>query len=211
MNLAVERKPLRADAARNVDKIITAARNCFREYGPEVPLQTIAVTAGVGPATLFRNFADKEQLVLAALNRQLRLMVDPVIDDALAGPDAADGLFRVIDALMAAASADANLLGAVAGRRGLLTGITGSLVESVAVLLGRGQGQGTLRTDISMTDVIRLLAMLIGVVDTMEPGSDAWRRPVALVEDAIRTERPHRPLPPQSPLPGTAFDSIVLP
>jgi len=53
--------------------------------------------------------------------------------------------------------------------------------------------------------------MLIGVVDTMEPGSDAWRRPVALVEDAIRTERPHRPLPPQSPLPGTAFDSIVLP
>jgi AcrR family transcriptional regulator len=211
MNIAVERKPLRADAARNVDKIITAARKCFREYGPDVPLQTIAVTAGVGPATLFRNFADKEQLVLAALNRQLRLMVDPVIDTALAGPDAADGVFRVSDALMAAASEDANLLGAVAGRRGLLTGITGGLFESVAILLGRGQAQGTLRTDISMTDVIRLLAMLIGVVDTMEAGSDAWRRPVALVEDAIRTERPHRPLPPQSPLPGTAFDSIILP
>ena len=211
MSIAVARKPLRADAARNVDKIITAARQCFQEFGPEVPLQTIAVTAGVGPATLFRNFADKEQLVLAALNRQLRLQVDPVIDDALAGPDAAAGLFRVIDALMAAASEDANLLGAVAGRRGLLTGITGSLFESVAVLLGRGQGQGTLRTDISMTDVIRLLAMLIGVVDTMEPGSDAWRRPVALVEDAIRAERPHRPLPPQSPLPGTAFDSVLLP
>ena len=54
-----------------------------------------------------------------------------------------------------------------------------------------------------------LLAMLIGAVDTMEAGSDAWRRPVALVEDAIRTERPARPLPPQSPLPGTAFDSIL--
>ena len=91
---------------------------------------------------------------------------------------------------MGVASEDANLLGAVAGRRGLLTGITGGLIESVAVLLGRGQGQGTLRSDISMTDMIRLLAMLIGVVDTMEPGSDAWRRPVALVEDAIRTERP---------------------
>ncbi|MFN3924475.1 MAG: TetR/AcrR family transcriptional regulator, partial [Pseudarthrobacter sp.] len=69
MSLAVARKPLRADAARNVDKIITAARQCFREFGPEVPLQTIAATAGVGPATLFRNFADKEELVLAALNR----------------------------------------------------------------------------------------------------------------------------------------------
>ncbi|AXJ09641.1 TetR/AcrR family transcriptional regulator [Arthrobacter sp. PM3] len=209
MNRAVDRRPLRADAARNVDKIISAARECFREHGPEVPLQTIALTAGVGPATLFRNFADKEDLVLAALNRQLRLQVDPAIDQALADPDAATGLFRVIDATMRVASEEANLLGAVAGRRGLLTGITGGLIESIAVLLGRGQGQGTLRSDISMTDMIRLLAMLIGVVDTMEPGSDAWRRPVALVEDAIRTERPDRALPPQAPLPGTAFDAVL--
>jgi AcrR family transcriptional regulator len=209
MNRAVEGRPLRADAARNVDKIITAARACFREHGPEVPLQTIAVTAGVGPATLFRNFADKEELVLAALNRQLRRLVDPVIDEALAGPDAAEGLFRVINAVMSVASEEANLLGAVAGRRGLLAGITGELFESIAVLLGRGQGQGSLRSDISMTDLIRLLAMLIGAVDTMEAGSDAWRRPVALVEDAIRTERPDRPLPPQSPLPGTSFDTIL--
>src|SRR5215218_5287747 len=115
MSLAVARKPLRADAARNVDKIITAARQCFREFGPEVALQTIAATAGVGPATLFRNFSDKEQLVLAALSRQLRLKVDPVIDDALAGTSAADGLFGVIDAVMEVASEEANLLGAVAG------------------------------------------------------------------------------------------------
>ncbi|WP_426989421.1 TetR/AcrR family transcriptional regulator [Pseudarthrobacter sp. Y6] len=202
MSIAVVRKPLRADAARNVDKIILAARQCFREHGPEVPLQTIALTAGVGPATLFRNFADKEELVLAALNRQLRETVDPVMADALADIDATAGLLRVLEAIMAAASADANLLGAVAGRRELLTGITGSLMDSMSILLGRGQGQGTLRSDISMTDMFRLLAMLIGVVDTMEPGSDAWRRPLALVEDAIRTERPHRPLPAHVPLPA---------
>ncbi|WP_255769907.1 TetR/AcrR family transcriptional regulator [Pseudarthrobacter sulfonivorans] len=202
MSIAVVRKPLRADAARNVDKIILAARQCFREHGPDVPLQTIAATAGVGPATLFRNFADKEELVLAALNRQLRETVDPVMVEALAGMDAAAGLLRVIEAIMAAASTDANLLGAVAGRRELLTGITGSLMESIGVLLVRGQGQGTLRSDISMTDMFRLLAMLIGVVDTMEPGSDAWRRPVALIEDAIRTERTGRPLPAFVPLPA---------
>jgi len=202
MSIAVVRKPLRADAARNVDKIILAARQCFREHGPDVPLQTIALTAGVGPATLFRNFADKEELVLAALNRQLRETVDPVMADALADIDATAGLLRVLEAIMAAASADANLLGAVAGRRELLTGITGSLMDSMSVLLGRGQGQGTLRSDISMTDMFRLLAMLIGVVDTMEPGSDAWRRPLALIEDAIRTERPQRPLPAHVPLPA---------
>ena len=184
-----------------------AARECFRQYGPDVPLQTIAATAGVGPATLFRNFSDKEQLVLAALNRQLRLTVDPVIDVALAGSDAAEGLFRVIDAVMTAASDNANLLGAVAGRRDLLTGITGSLIESVGVLLGRGQDQGMLRVD-NLADghgALRL-AMLIGVVDTMEPGSDAWRRPAALVEDAIRAERPTRSLPPQVPLPSSQFE-----
>lgn len=202
MSIAAVRKPLRADAARNVDKIIMAARQCFREHGPDVPLQTIALTAGVGPATLFRNFADKEELVLAALNRQLRETVDPVMAEALADIDSTAGLMRVLEAIMAAASADANLLGAVAGRRELLTGISGSLMDSMSVLLGRGQGQGTLRADISMTDMFRLLAMLIGVVDTMEPGSDAWRRPLALVEDAIRTARPQRPLPAHIPLPA---------
>jgi len=210
MSIAVVRKPLRADAARNVDKIILAARQCFREHGPEVPLQTIAATAGVGPATLFRNFADKEELVLAALNRQLRETVDPVMVEALAGMDAAEGLMRVIEAIMAAASQDANLLGAVAGRRELLTGITGSLMESIGVLLVRGQGQGSLRPDISMTDMFRLLAMLIGVVDTMEPGSDAWRRPVALIEDAIRTAPSGRPLPAHIPLPAPQFQGTPL-
>jgi AcrR family transcriptional regulator len=210
MSIAVVRKPLRADAARNVDKIILAARQCFREHGPDVPLQTIAATAGVGPATLFRNFADKEELVLAALNRQLRESVDPVIVEAVAGMDAAAGLLRVIESIMAAASADANLLGAVAGRRELLTGITGSLMESIGVLLVRGQGQGTLRSDISLTDMFRLLAMLIGVVDTMEPGSDAWRRPVALIEDAIRTERTGRPLPAFVPLPASQLQGPQL-
>lgn len=210
MNVAAARKPLRADAARNVDKIISAASQCFREHGPDVPLQTIAATAGVGPATLFRNFADKEDLVLAALNRQLRTSVDPVIAQALLEEDSAAGLFQVMEAIMAASSEDANLLGAVAGRRQLLIGITGSLIESVGVLLGRGQRQGTLRDDVSLTDMVRLLAMLIGAVDTMEPGSDAWRRPLALVEDSLRTQRLDRKLPPQVPLLGDPFPGATL-
>ncbi|MBO1269262.1 TetR/AcrR family transcriptional regulator [Arthrobacter cavernae] len=209
MDQPSERKPLRADAARNVDKIITAARQCFREQGPEVPLQAIAATAGVGPATLFRNFSDKEQLVLAALSRQLRLHVDPVAEDALAGMDAAVGLIHIIDAVMQVASEDANLLGAVAGRRGLLIGITGGLIDSIETLLERGQGQGSLRRDITIEDMIRLVAMLIGAVDTMEPGSRAWERPVALIEDAIRTERSGRPLPAQSDIPGLTFGQAV--
>src|SRR4030095_6801876 len=103
--------------------------------------------------------------------------------------DAAVGLFRIIDAVMRVASEDANLLGAVAGRRGLLTGITGGLIESMGVVLNRAQGQGATRRDTTVEDMVRMLAMLISAVDTMEPGSNSWDRPVALVEDAIRTER----------------------
>ncbi|MFJ4028837.1 TetR/AcrR family transcriptional regulator [Paenarthrobacter sp. NPDC089989] len=209
MELPSERKPLRADAARNVDKIITAARQCFREHGPEVPLQTIAATAGVGPATLFRNFSDKEQLVLSALSRELRQHADPVAQEALDGMDAAEGLMKLIDAVMRVASDEANLLSAVAGRRGLLVGITRSLIDTMATLLERGQGQGSLRRDITIEDMVRLVAMLIGSVDTMEPGSEAWKRPLALVEDAIRTERPSRPLPEQSDIPGVSFSQAV--
>ncbi|MFK0006574.1 TetR/AcrR family transcriptional regulator [Paenarthrobacter sp. NPDC090520] len=208
MELPSERKPLRADAARNVDKIITAARQCFREHGPEVPLQTIAATAGVGPATLFRNFSDKEQLVLSALSRELRQHADPVAQEALDGMDAAEGLMKLIDAVMRVASDEANLLSAVAGRRGLLVGITRGLIDTMATLLERGQGQGSLRRDITIEDMVRLVAMLIGSVDTMEPGSEAWKRPLALMEDAIRTERPSRPLPEQSDIPGVSFEAV---
>ncbi|MDQ4490207.1 TetR/AcrR family transcriptional regulator [Sinomonas sp. ASV486] len=196
------RKPMRADAARNIEKVITAALDCFREDGPNVSLKTVADRAGVGPATLFRNFADKDELVLAAVERQLKVKVDPVAEMALENPDAAAGLVEVLSAVMQVANDEYNLLSAVAGRRGLLLGLAGKLIESLGLLLQRGQQQGTLREELQLVDMVRLVAMLIGAGDTVEPGSFAWQRYVALVEDAIRTHRENRPLPPLEPIPG---------
>ncbi|MGW3510451.1 TetR/AcrR family transcriptional regulator [Streptomyces sp. NPDC000994] len=53
----------RADALRNRERIVTAAREMFVEHGPEVPLDEIARRAGVGNATLYRNFPDRDALV----------------------------------------------------------------------------------------------------------------------------------------------------
>ncbi|GAB2754638.1 TetR/AcrR family transcriptional regulator [Streptomyces bullii] len=53
----------RADALRNRERIVTAAREMFVEYGPEVPLDEIARRAGVGNATVYRNFPDRDALV----------------------------------------------------------------------------------------------------------------------------------------------------
>ncbi|WP_033821956.1 TetR/AcrR family transcriptional regulator [Kitasatospora sp. MBT63] len=54
---------LRADATRNRNRIIEAAREAFVEHGAEVPLDEIARRAGVGNATLYRHFADRRELI----------------------------------------------------------------------------------------------------------------------------------------------------
>ena len=56
---------LRADAQRNRERIIAAARDAFLEIGPDVPLDAIAHRAGVGNATVYRHFLDRDELVLA--------------------------------------------------------------------------------------------------------------------------------------------------
>ncbi|CAM5241310.1 MULTISPECIES: TetR/AcrR family transcriptional regulator [Streptomyces] len=53
----------RADALRNRERIVAAAREMFTEFGPEVPLDEIARRAGVGNATVYRNFPDRDALV----------------------------------------------------------------------------------------------------------------------------------------------------
>ncbi|HEY8294373.1 MAG TPA: helix-turn-helix domain-containing protein [Micrococcaceae bacterium] len=195
-------RPLRADAVRNMDRIITAARDCFRSDGPDVSLHVIARQAGVGPATLFRNFADKEELVLAALAQQLRLRVNPVAVAALQNEDAARGFLAVAEALLEVASDELNLLSAVAGRRRLLAGITTPLLESLGTLLIRAQAQGTIRPDLMLDDVVPLLAMAIGALETNVLGSGAWRRYAAVLTDGFLTPAGARPLPPLVPIPG---------
>ncbi|MFD9068694.1 TetR/AcrR family transcriptional regulator, partial [Streptomyces lasiicapitis] len=53
----------RADALRNRERIVTAAREMFVEQGPEAPLDEIARRAGVGNATVYRHFPDRGELV----------------------------------------------------------------------------------------------------------------------------------------------------
>ncbi|WP_151478267.1 TetR/AcrR family transcriptional regulator [Streptomyces albicerus] len=63
--IRVQRKVTRprADALRNRERIVTAAREMFVEFGPDVPLDEIARRAGVGNATVYRNFPDRDALV----------------------------------------------------------------------------------------------------------------------------------------------------
>ena len=75
-----EEVPLRADAARNRDKVLAAAERLFREHGPScVSMDAVAAEAGVGKGTLFRGFGDRAGLVLALLTEQERRLQEDVI------------------------------------------------------------------------------------------------------------------------------------
>ena len=56
-------RPHRADAARNFDALLAAAREVFSAYGADAPLEDVAKQAGVSIATLYRNFSTREQLL----------------------------------------------------------------------------------------------------------------------------------------------------
>lgn len=60
---------MRADALRRRNALIDAAIELFRTQGPEVTLDRVAERAGVGIATLYRNFADKDALAIACIER----------------------------------------------------------------------------------------------------------------------------------------------
>jgi AcrR family transcriptional regulator len=76
----------RADALRNHERIVAAAREMFVEFGPEVPFDEIARRAGVGNATVYRHFPDRDELV----RHVVRSVLDHVAEHAERATEAAD-------------------------------------------------------------------------------------------------------------------------
>ncbi|OBK19134.1 TetR/AcrR family transcriptional regulator [Mycobacterium asiaticum] len=185
---------LRADAARNVERILCAAREVYAETGPDAPVEAVARRAGVGERTLYRRFPTKGELVRAALDHSIAENLTPAIEEARCSRDPLGGLTRLIHAAIALGAREHHLLTA-AHRAGSLTpDVSDSLNDALGELVQRAQRDGRVRKDLVADDLPRLIAMLYSVLSTMDTDSDGWRRYVALVIDAISTEE-RRPLP----------------
>lgn len=188
-------RPLRADAARNMERILRAAREIYAEQGADAPVESIARRAGVGERTLYRRFPTKGDLVRAALDQSVAEDLTPAIEDALRSDDPLRGLVQLIEAAIALAAREHNLLTA-AHRVGSLTPeLSTPLYEALKELARQAQQAGLVRSDLVADDLPRLIAMLHSVLWTMDSTSDGWRRYVALIVDAISTSERH-PLPP---------------
>lgn len=156
----MEMKPLRADGARNRELILAAAANVFALDGFSVPLDKIAKAAGVGRATLYRNFASREELGLAVFERNVGRL------EALAGeaPQSGEGFHLILSALFDDMAAHAALGPALQGCED--DGCLQDLHDRVIAVLDRfrvaGIRDGSLREDLTEKDLGLLLNTLGG-------------------------------------------------
>jgi AcrR family transcriptional regulator len=198
MTVAGDRR-LRADAARNAERILRAAREVYGESGPEASMEAIARRAGVGERTLYRRFPTKAELIRAALDQCIAEDLMPAIAVARRSDDPVRGLAQLIEAAISLGAREHHLLTAARRAGSLTPDISVALYEAMNELARRGQRAGAVRADLVADDLPRLIAMLHSVLWTMDSGSDGWRRYVALMLDAI-SGTGHPPLPPAAAL-----------
>jgi len=201
---------LRADATRNRDAILAAAKEIFAERGIEASLEEIAARARVGIATLYRRFPSRQHLVAAALVEKVAKYAEAA-EAALAIPDAWVGFcsyVRTICELQAGDRGLADLLSMTLPADERVERLRAAAHDHVAKLIDRAKAAGKLRDDFVSEDLLILLianAALVHVTRAEAPG--ASRRLVALALDAFGRTDAAGPLP--SP-PSTAEMSSVM-
>jgi AcrR family transcriptional regulator len=202
----------RADALRNSERIVRAAREVWVESGPNAPLEEVARRAGLGIATLYRRFPDKAELVRAAMDQGFTEQLAPVIQRALDDEDPYRGLVSVIEKTLSLAVSERNILAAARDAGALTAEATAPFVDSLTVVACRAQRAGLVREDLVPEDILRIVVMLVSVLRTMTPDGEGWRRYLALVLDALAPGT-GRPLPPAPPLLSgrNGFAALAMP
>jgi AcrR family transcriptional regulator len=169
---------LRADAQRNLGRVLDAAAEVLAERGPEASVDEIARRAGVGHATVFRRFPTKNELVAAvALARICELTA--VAEAAVADPDAAAGFEHFIWR-----AAELHVAG---GRLHECFDTCrekpehAELHEQAARLVERAQAVGAVRKDVTAADIDTMFTAVL-----RNAPADRWEAYVAIVLAGLR-------------------------
>ncbi len=181
-------RPRRADAVRNAEKVLEAARQVFAERGTEAGVDEVALRAGVGKATVYRCYATKDELLAAVAGARVRWFTALVLEAV----DADDAWLAFRHLLRTTADNHA--------QNAILTTGLGDVVETAELqasraecraalqeLLERAKAQGRVRADATAREVTVLFC---GVSRTLleerEQDVEVWRRYADLVTDAFR-------------------------
>ena len=152
---------LRADAQRNRDRILEVARETFTQEGLNVPVDLIAERANVGVGTFYRHFPTKEALASAILASRLESLIGEA-EQLEQSPDPGDAFFGFLRLMAERSSADMALADAFteAGYdvKSGSAAFKERLLETLGRMLGRAQASGAVRTDLTSSDVLALMA-----------------------------------------------------
>ncbi|MFF2810971.1 TetR/AcrR family transcriptional regulator [Streptomyces sp. NPDC058000] len=153
---------LRADAVRNRERIIAAARETMVEFGAEVPFDEIARRAGVGNATLYRHFADRRELIHHVTLSVMSRIADRAERALAEEPDAFEALRRFVhDAVEEQIGALCPLLSDAADpAHPDLLAARERLDAAVEAAMGAARDSGQLRADIAVGDLMVALTQL---------------------------------------------------
>ncbi|WP_306337365.1 TetR/AcrR family transcriptional regulator [Streptomyces sp. KL118A] len=190
---------LRADARRNRERILEAAREVFAAQGIDAPMSAVARRAEVGVATLYRRFPTRTALATAAFAEQLDVCA-AAFDEALADPDPGRGLYALLEKVCATQVTD----------RGFATVFRDQFPdaldhdqerecaeEGLARLVRRAREAGQLRADFDPSDITLLLLAAGGLAgQPREVALAASRRMLAYFFQAFQVERPGSLPPP---------------
>lgn len=174
----------RADAARNVERILEAGRVALREQGPSVPYYEIARAAGVGQATLYRHFPNKQALVHAIAEENARAL------ETAATGSGADRPFREVLEILAELIAEngeiAVLMQAESGSD-WYHDLIDRVIEILDTAMQREDQRGVLHGDVDQTDLRLVLQMLGAAVtgETLVERHEQAQRAVRLLAEGL--------------------------
>jgi AcrR family transcriptional regulator len=189
-------RPKRADARRNYEKVLAAAREAFAEGGESTALEEIARRAGVGIGTLYRHFPNRQALLEALYVDEVEEVCRSAAELDGADPwEALNGWFeRFIGYLGTKRALAHELLNYLDQDAPLFQVCRASLFEAGEPLLRRAQEAGAVRPDVNIAEVIQ---MVVGIakIPASDPGQTEHILRIAL--DGLRY-RADSPVPPPS-------------
>lgn len=177
------KKPLRADAARNRAKLLTAAADAFAQQGVEVSLEDIAAAAGVGIGTLYRNFPTREDLVLAVYADQVSALEQrsQELPDQLAPDEALHEWMRGFVDFYAVKRGMVNLLRSMQSTNQTpFEGTREKLLASADRVLQPAIASGAVRPDVNASEITRALGGIC--LASTNNGNDADDTALPLVD-----------------------------
>jgi AcrR family transcriptional regulator len=187
--LGAARKP-RADAQRNRDGLLEAAKAAFTEAGPEASLEEIARRADVGIGTLYRHFPTRDAIVEAVYRREVQHLADaaPRLADDLPPAEALRAWMGVfIDYIAAKKVIAPALKSLVGGGSALYADSSARINGAIALLVERARASGDIRPDADSADLLRAL-IGFAYVNSAPDWEASARRLIDLLIDGLRSQ-----------------------